>query len=97
MVKLHSPNDVMPALSLQPVNFAAEDPGVGGWRCLMAQGQGADRAGIDRLVVSDHVILCEKLSRQPRASRRTRSIAGEMVREQRLDQPARVVRSPHGS
>jgi probable F420-dependent oxidoreductase len=63
MAQAHAPEDVLPALSLQPVNFAAEDPGVGGWRPLIAQGIGADRAGIDRLVVSDHVILGENLER----------------------------------
>lgn len=61
MPKAHSPADVTPALSLQPVNFANEDPGVGGWRGLLDQGTGADKAGIDRLVVSDHVILGENL------------------------------------
>jgi probable F420-dependent oxidoreductase len=61
MPHVHSPEDVTPALSLQPVNFAAEDPGVGGWRSLLDQGTGADKAGIDRLVVSDHVILGENL------------------------------------
>ena len=63
MTKAHSPEDVMPALSLQPLNFAATDPGVGGWKPLMAQGIAADRAGIDRLVVSDHVILGENLEK----------------------------------
>jgi len=63
MAQAHSPEDVSPALSLQPVNFAAEDPGVGGWRPLMAQGVGADKAGIDRLVVSDHVVMGENLER----------------------------------
>ena len=43
MAQAHTPDDVTPALSLQPVNFAATDPGVGGWRPLMAQGVGADR------------------------------------------------------
>ena len=61
MAKAHSPEDVTPALSLQPLNFAAEDPGVGGWEPLLAQGRGAVRAGIDRLAVSDHVILGENL------------------------------------
>ena len=61
MAKLHTPEDVTPALSLQPVNFAAEDPGIGGWQPLMDQAVGADKAGIDRLVVSDHVILGENL------------------------------------
>lgn len=63
MTQAHSPADVMPALSLQPLNFSATDPGVGGWRPLLGQGVAADRAGIDRLVVSDHVILGEHLER----------------------------------
>jgi len=62
-VKAHTLADVTPALSLQPMNFAAKDPGVGGWRPLLAQGVGADKAGIDRLVVSDHVILGENLDK----------------------------------
>lgn len=57
----HRLEDLTPALSLQPLNFAAQDPGVGGWRSLIDQGVGADQAGIDRLVVSDHVILGENL------------------------------------
>ncbi len=61
MPKAHSLADVTPALSLQPINFAAKDPGVGGWRPLLAQGRGADKAGIDRLVVSDHVVMGENL------------------------------------
>ncbi|MCB9726132.1 MAG: TIGR03619 family F420-dependent LLM class oxidoreductase [Spirochaetaceae bacterium] len=61
MPKVHSVDAVTPALSIQPVNFSAKDPGVGGWRFLMEQAKGADAAGIDRLVVSDHVILGENL------------------------------------
>jgi len=61
MAQAHTPDDVNPALSLQPVNFSATDPGVGGWRPLLAQGVGADKAGIDRLVVSDHVVMGENL------------------------------------
>ena len=52
---------VTPALSIQPMNFSAKDPGVGGWRFLLDQARGADAAGIDRLVVSDHVVLGENL------------------------------------
>lgn len=63
MTKPHALADVTPALSLQPLNFAAQDPGVGGWRPLLAQGLGADKAGIDRLVLSDHVIMGENLER----------------------------------
>lgn len=50
-----------PALSIQPLNFASSDPGVGGWRPLLDQARAADAAGIDRLVVSDHVVLGENL------------------------------------
>jgi probable F420-dependent oxidoreductase len=50
-----------PALSIQPLNFAAEDPGVGGWQPLLDQARAADAAGIDRLVVSDHVVMGENL------------------------------------
>lgn len=50
-----------PALSIQPWNFAAEDPGPGGWQRLLEQGRAADAAGVDRLVVSDHVVMGEQL------------------------------------
>ena len=61
---MSSPNSlesVTPALSIQPLNFAAKDPGAGGWQPLLDQARAADAAGIDRLVVSDHVILGENL------------------------------------
>lgn len=61
MPNVNSLADVTPAFSLQPLNFAAKDPGVGGWRPLIDQGRGADAAGVDRLVVSDHVVLGENL------------------------------------
>jgi probable F420-dependent oxidoreductase len=61
MAEVHSLEAVTPALSIQPLNFAAKDPGVGGWRPLTQQARAADAAGIDRLVVSDHVILGENL------------------------------------
>lgn len=63
MPNVHTLESVTPALSLQPMNFAATDPGVGGWRYLFDQARGADAAGIDRLVVSDHVILGEQLEK----------------------------------
>ena len=50
-----------PALSMQLWNFARRDPGAGGWQPLYEQARAADAAGIDRLVVSDHVILGENL------------------------------------
>ena len=52
---------VTPALSIQLLNFAAKDPGPGGWEPLLAQVRAADAAGIDRLVVADHVVLGEHL------------------------------------
>lgn len=61
MPEAHQPAAVRPALSLQPSNFSAKNPGVGGWRHLFEQARGADAAGIDRLVVSDHVVLGEQL------------------------------------
>lgn len=63
MSNANSLEAVTPALSLQPLNFAASDPGVGGWRYLFEQARGADAAGIDRLAVSDHVILGEQLEK----------------------------------
>jgi probable F420-dependent oxidoreductase len=57
----HSLDAVTPALSIQPLNFAQNDPGVGGWNWLFEQAEGADAAGIDRLCVSDHVVLGENL------------------------------------
>jgi len=50
-----------PALSVQLWNFARRDPGPGGWQPLFDQARAADEAGVDRLVVSDHVILGENL------------------------------------
>jgi probable F420-dependent oxidoreductase len=61
MAQLHTLAEVTPALSLQPLNFAAKDPGVGGWQPLLDQGRAADASGIDRLVVSDHVVFGENL------------------------------------
>src|SRR6478736_64173 len=40
-------------------SFAAEDPG--DWTPLLKQAQAADRAGVDRIVVSDHVVFGERL------------------------------------
>lgn len=57
----HSLEGVTPALSIQPWNFAAKDPGAGGWQPMLDQARAADAAGIDRLVVSDHVVLGENL------------------------------------
>jgi probable F420-dependent oxidoreductase len=48
-----------PQLSLTLKNFAAEDPG--GWDALLDAAVGADRAGVDRVVVVDHVVFGEAL------------------------------------
>jgi probable F420-dependent oxidoreductase len=51
--------DVTPGLSIHLANFAAEDPG--SWKPLLDRAVAADRAGIDRLSVSDHVVFGENL------------------------------------
>ena len=50
-----------PRLSIHLVNFAAEPPG--DWQRLFDLAVAADRAGIGRLVVSDHVVYGERLDR----------------------------------
>lgn len=46
-------------LSTQVVTFAASDPG--GWEHVLRRAELLDRAGFDRLVVSDHVVFGEDL------------------------------------
>ena len=48
-----------PSLSLGLPNFAADDPG--SWEHLLVRAEAADEAGVDRLVVSDHVVFGERL------------------------------------
>ena len=48
-----------PTLSVQAITFAAEDPGE--WTNLLDRAVAADAAGVDRLVVSDHVAFGENL------------------------------------
>lgn len=48
-----------PALSLHLVNFATKDPG--SWQHLFDRALAAERAGIDRVTVSDHVVFGERL------------------------------------
>ncbi len=50
-----------PCLSMHLVNFAAEPPG--DWQRLFDLAVAADRAGVGRLVVSDHVAFGERLDR----------------------------------
>jgi probable F420-dependent oxidoreductase len=53
------PDAITPTLSLALPNFAADDPG--GWDHLVDRAQVADAAGVDRLVVFDHVVFGEHL------------------------------------
>jgi probable F420-dependent oxidoreductase len=50
---------VTPQISMQLRTFAAEDPG--GWQGMLDQALAMDAAGIDRLVVSEHVAFGENL------------------------------------
>ena len=59
MLHVNPLESVTPALSVQVWNFSAEDPG--GWQPLLDQAVAADRAGIDRIVVADHVAFGEDL------------------------------------
>jgi probable F420-dependent oxidoreductase len=49
----------VPQLSTSLPSYAADDPG--SWQFLLDRAEAADRAGIDRLVVSDHVVYGEHL------------------------------------
>ena len=53
-----------PQLSIQIPTFAAEDPG--GWDHVLVRARAADAAGIDRVVVSDHVVFGENLEEYAR-------------------------------
>ena len=53
------PPAVTPALSLHLVNFAVKDPG--SWQPMFDRALAAERAGIDRVTVSDHVVFGENL------------------------------------
>src|SRR4051794_26019378 len=46
-------------LSIGVQSYAADDPGT--WEPLFEQARIADQAGVDRLVVSDHVVFGERL------------------------------------
>lgn len=52
-------NNDLPQLSMGLTTYAAEDPG--GWGHVLERAQLYDRAGVDRLVVSDHVVYGENL------------------------------------
>ncbi len=51
---------VRPSLGLHLINFAAEGH-TGGWDHLFALARAADKAGVDRVMVSDHVVFGEQL------------------------------------
>lgn len=61
-----------PQLTLGLRSFAAEDPG--GWSKMLDFARAADAAGVDRLVVSDHVVFGEHLEEYARPE--TGGIAG---------------------
>jgi len=50
-----------PALSMMLRNFSADDPGPEGWDGLLGHARACDAAGIDRVVVADHVVFGEHL------------------------------------
>ena len=50
-----------PQISMQLLNFAAADPGPGGWDHLFDLAVAADVAGVDRIVLADHVVMGERL------------------------------------
>jgi len=51
---------VRPTLSLHLINFAGEDH-TAGWEHLFALARAADAAGVDKVLVSDHVVFGEAL------------------------------------
>lgn len=53
-----------PQLTMGLMSFSAEDPG--SWEPMFAQARAADAAGVDRLVVSDHVVYGERLEEYAR-------------------------------
>ena len=50
-----------PLISINLRTFAAADPGPGGWQPLLDLAKAADAAGVDKVVVSDHVVFGENL------------------------------------
>jgi probable F420-dependent oxidoreductase len=67
-----STQSALPQLTLGLRSFAADDPG--GWSKMFAFARAADDAGVDRLVVSDHVVFGEHLEEYARPE--TGGIAG---------------------
>ncbi len=50
----------MPQLTIQPLNFSAQHP-ADDWAQLITKAKAADAAGVDRIVLSDHVAFGESL------------------------------------
>ncbi len=50
-----------PLMSINLRTFAAADPGPGGWQPVLDLAKAADDAGVDKVVVSDHVVFGENL------------------------------------
>lgn len=48
-------------ISINLRTFAATDPGPGGWQPVLDLAKAADAAGVDKVVVSDHVVFGENL------------------------------------
>lgn len=48
-------------ISINLRTFAAADPGPGGWQPVLDLAKAADDAGVDKVVVSDHVVFGENL------------------------------------
>lgn len=48
-------------ISINLRTFAAADPGPGGWQPVLDLAKAADAAGVDKVVVSDHVVFGERL------------------------------------
>ena len=57
-----------PQLSIHVRSFAAEDPGT--WQPLFDSARVADEAGVDRLVLSDHIVFGPRSEVRPAASSR---------------------------
>jgi probable F420-dependent oxidoreductase len=56
----------LPELTISLGSFSAEDPG-DGWEHMFDTAKGADAAGVDRLVASDHVVFGERLEEYGKA------------------------------
>src|SRR5437016_376047 len=69
-----SPQTSEPQLSIHIWTFSAEDPG--GWGHVLDQAVAADQAGVDRVVVSDHVVFGEHLEAYGRPDSTSTTAAG---------------------